>query len=309
MKKPEEIELDTKTLRFIVAIVDEGGLSRAAEALYLSQPALSRYLKRAEEALGTPVFYREHSGLTLTAAGKVFINGARSMLHLEQEALQQIQASRQDRSASVSIAAQSLFLPFLDKVAQGTFKEQYPSVTIKLTEQSGSQVRNLISNGTVDLGFFMGEPSETPYFSQECLFTSRLVFCAAPKTLERIPIQKEGFHLSHFAQEPMMMGLENTFLCKRQSRLFMESGISSPNICARGRLRVLTDLLHLGYGNVILPQEAAAIPKERIFSFDPPELYSCMAAWCQGRPLTAPALAYLNAVKERIMDGEWTNAR
>jgi len=34
-----------------------------------------------------------------------------------------------------------------------------------------------------------------------------------------------------------------------------------------------------------------------------------MAAWCQGRPLTAPALAYLNAVKERIMDGEWTNAR
>ena len=46
MKKPEEIELDTKTLRFIVAIVDEGGLSRAAEALYLSQPALSRYLKR-----------------------------------------------------------------------------------------------------------------------------------------------------------------------------------------------------------------------------------------------------------------------
>ena len=159
MKKPEEIELDTKTLRFIVAIVDEGGLSRAAEALYLSQPALSRYLKRAEETLGTPVFYREHSGLTLTAAGKVFINGARSMLHLEQEALQQIQASRQDRSASVSIAAQSLFLPFLDKAAQGTFKKQYPSVTIKLTEQSGSQVRNLISNGTVDLGFFMGEPS------------------------------------------------------------------------------------------------------------------------------------------------------
>ena len=154
----------TKTLRFIVAIVDEGGLSRAAEALYLSQPALSRYLKRTEEALGTPVFYREHSGLTLTAAGKVFINGARSMLHLEQEALQQIQASRQDRSASVSIAAQSLFLPFLDKAAQGTFKEQYPSVTIKLTEQSGSQVRNLISNGTVDLGFFYGRAIRNSLF-------------------------------------------------------------------------------------------------------------------------------------------------
>ena len=43
---PEEINFDTKTLRYIVAIVDQGGLSNAAESLFLSQPALSRYLKK-----------------------------------------------------------------------------------------------------------------------------------------------------------------------------------------------------------------------------------------------------------------------
>ena len=193
MKKPEEIELDTKTLRFIVAIVDEGGLSRAAEALYLSQPALSRYLKRAEETLGTPVFYREHSGLTLTAAGKVFINGARSMLHLEQEALQQIQASRQDRSASVSIAAQSLFLPFLDKAAQGTFKKQYPSVTIKLTEQSGSQVRNLISNGTVDLGFFMESHQKLPIFPRNVSLRPGWYSAPPPRRWSKSPSRRRVF--------------------------------------------------------------------------------------------------------------------
>lgn len=49
--KPEDIDFDTKILDFIIAIADEGGLSKAAEALYLSQPALSRYLKAVETSL------------------------------------------------------------------------------------------------------------------------------------------------------------------------------------------------------------------------------------------------------------------
>ena len=70
--KPEDIDFDTKILDFIIAIADEGGLSKAAEALYLSQPALSRYLKAVETSLGTPIFFRRHQGLALTPARKPF---------------------------------------------------------------------------------------------------------------------------------------------------------------------------------------------------------------------------------------------
>ncbi|MBS5285096.1 MAG: LysR family transcriptional regulator [Clostridiales bacterium] len=298
MKQPNEIDIDTKTLRYIVAIVDEGGLAKAAEALYLSQPALSRYLRGIEEALGTPIFYRKHNRLILTAAGKVFINGARSMLHLEQEVLQQLETVRLDRSLTVTAAAQSLFIPWLEGRIQERFKARYPQFTLRLEEHSGNQVRSLVSNGTVDLGFFMGDPYETPYFSQECLFTSQLVFCAAQDSPGLARSRKEGFRLSHFSEEPMIMSLENTFLFQKQNRLMMEAGISSPNVCARGRLHILTDLLRLGYGNVILPAETPGLPGKRLLAFDPPEPYSWIAAWCQGRPLTAPAQALLMTVRE-----------
>lgn len=113
--KPEEIDFDTKILDFIIAIADKGGLSKAAETLYLSQPALSRYLKAVETAIGTPVFFRRHQGLALTPAGKVFINGARSMVHLEQETLRKIQSEKQNRDTSVRISVQNFLIPFFKR--------------------------------------------------------------------------------------------------------------------------------------------------------------------------------------------------
>lgn len=70
--KPEDIDFDTKILDFIIAIADEGGLSKAAEALYLSQPALSRYLKAVETSLGTPIFFSQASGTGADPCRKSF---------------------------------------------------------------------------------------------------------------------------------------------------------------------------------------------------------------------------------------------
>ena len=294
---PEEINFDTKTLRYIVAIVDQGGLSNAAESLFLSQPALSRYLKGVEDTLGTPIFYRKHNRLILTNAGKIFINGVRSMLHIEQDVLNRLHASKLDRKTTLTIAVQNLFARFLEETVHPMIQRQFPDVTLHLNVCSGDRVKSLVSDGTVDLGFFMGNPSETPYFAQECLFTSELVFYAAPQSPGLAESQRNGFRLRNFADESMMMSLENTFLSQIQTRLLQENGISSPKIITRGRLNVLLDLIRLGYGNVILPREASHISSDHLFSFDPPESYSCIAAWCQDRTLSPLAQSYLESAR------------
>ena len=294
---PEDINFDTKTLRYIVAIVDQGGLSNAAESLFLSQPALSRYLKGVEDTLGTPIFYRKHNRLILTNAGKVFINGVRSMLHIEQDVLNRLQASKLDRKTTLTIAVQNLFARFLEEHVHPQIQKQFPDATLHLNVCSGDRVRSLVSDGMVDLGFFMGSPSENPYFAQECLFTSELVFYATPDSPGLAESLKNGFRLSNFADESMMMSLENTFLSRIQTRLLQESGITSPRIITRGRLNVLLDLIRLGYGNVILPREASHFSSDRLFSFDPPESYSCISAWCQGRTLSPLAQSYLDVAR------------
>ncbi|MEI3187883.1 MAG: LysR family transcriptional regulator [Lachnospiraceae bacterium] len=294
---PEEINFDTKTLRYIVAIVDQGGLSNAAESLFLSQPALSRYLKGVEDTLGTPIFYRKHNRLILTNAGKIFINGVRSMLHIEQDVLNRLHASKLDRKTTLTIAVQNLFARFLEETVHPMIQRQFPDVTLHLNVCSGDRVKSLVSDGTVDLGFFMGNPSETPYFAQECLFTSELVFYAAPQSPGLAESQRNGFRLRNFADESMMMSLENTFLSQIQTRLLQENGISSPKIITRGRLNVLLDLIRLGYGNVILPRRASHFSSDHLFSFDPPESYSCIAAWCQDRTLSPLAQSYLESAR------------
>ena len=67
--------MDTKLIEYIIAIAEEKSLSKAAERLYLSQPALSQRLKKLEDELGTQLFTRERDGLTLTDAGRIYING------------------------------------------------------------------------------------------------------------------------------------------------------------------------------------------------------------------------------------------
>ena len=68
-----------QTLDYIIAIAEEKSISKAADRLLLSQPALSRQLKRVEESLDTKLFDREENAKHLTPAGKIYVNGARSI--------------------------------------------------------------------------------------------------------------------------------------------------------------------------------------------------------------------------------------
>ncbi|MGI5990357.1 MAG: LysR family transcriptional regulator [Lachnospiraceae bacterium] len=80
---PQDIYFDTEVMRYILGIVEEGSLTKAADRFYLSQPALSRCLRSVELLIGTPLFSRSHNRLTPTNAGIVFANNAKNILDME----------------------------------------------------------------------------------------------------------------------------------------------------------------------------------------------------------------------------------
>ena len=79
-----------QTLEYIIAIAEERSMSRAADRLLISQPTLSRQLKRLEDRLETKLFVREHNEMRLTDAGKIYVNGARSIQNIHEHALSDI---------------------------------------------------------------------------------------------------------------------------------------------------------------------------------------------------------------------------
>ena len=67
-------------IHYFVAVAEEGHVGRAAQRLYVAQPAVSRQIRALEDEIGTPLFERTPRGMTLLAPGRVFLDRARAIL-------------------------------------------------------------------------------------------------------------------------------------------------------------------------------------------------------------------------------------
>ncbi|WP_433574780.1 LysR family transcriptional regulator [Nocardia brasiliensis] len=81
-----------RDLRYFVAVAEELSFTRAAEKLYISQPALSKQVRVLEQALGARLFRREHGGVELTAAGAALLAAARPLLRRWDDAVEEVSA-------------------------------------------------------------------------------------------------------------------------------------------------------------------------------------------------------------------------
>ena len=136
--------MELRQLRYFVAIVEEGSLSRAATRLHVSQPPLSTQLKALEDEIGTELLMRSNRGVTPTAAGAAFYEEARAVLaRLDQARGLALQAQSGEVGVLsigfVSIADYSILPPTLKR-----FRSRYPRVEVQLQElTTDAQIREL----------------------------------------------------------------------------------------------------------------------------------------------------------------------
>ena len=110
MKEPLKISpiteregvMQLRECEYVLAIAQEGNMSKAAQRLYVSQPTLSKMLAKLEENIGMPLFERQSTGMVPTAAGTVYIEGARRMLELNSQWEQEINAASRNAQAMIT---------------------------------------------------------------------------------------------------------------------------------------------------------------------------------------------------------------
>jgi LysR family carnitine catabolism transcriptional activator len=145
--------MDSHRLRHFVAVVDHGGFTAAARAVYVSQPALSLAVKELEGELGVDLFVRSGRKVRLTAAGTALLEPARQVLRDLETGQAAVEAVAGLGAGNLTMAS----LPTLaaDPVAPlvGAFRRQYPGIRIDLAapEDTGDLFDLLIS-GTCELG-------------------------------------------------------------------------------------------------------------------------------------------------------------
>ncbi|MET4163512.1 DNA-binding transcriptional LysR family regulator [Marinobacterium sp. MBR-111] len=136
--------MDLRKLKYFVTVAEEGHISRAATVLNISQPPLTRQIQQLEEELGVQLFTRTAKGMEITHAGALFLQEARNIFALIEQATERTQRAGQGRLGRLDIAIfGSGILETIPRILL-TFRNTYPDVKIVLhTMDKHSQIEAL----------------------------------------------------------------------------------------------------------------------------------------------------------------------
>lgn len=143
--------------RYVYEVYRCKSVSDAAKKLYLSQPALSTSIRKAEKTLGTPIFNRNTVPFSLTPAGKVYIEAIEKILYIETEAKNTIADIREMRGGTLTIGTHSHLASSLIPVLCKKFLQQHPNIDIHLAFHDSPTLLTMLKEATIDLMFTYDE--------------------------------------------------------------------------------------------------------------------------------------------------------
>lgn len=154
--------MDLKELEYVVAIADAGGISKAAERLYMAQSSLSQFLGRYEAELGTRLFTRTGGGVRLTGAGEIFVRSARDMLRQYQQVKAELKEADLAHSGVIQFGISSFRGGALIPPVLKRFRGEYPLVDVVIHEHNTNVLKRRIAAGELDLALIALRPDEAP---------------------------------------------------------------------------------------------------------------------------------------------------
>ena len=163
--------------RVFKEVAEVGNITAAAQALYISQSAVSQSIKQLERDLQTRLFARNSRGVSLTAEGQMlyeYVRSAMGLLETGEEKLSQtreLQMGQLTIGASDTVTSQFL-LPYLDE-----FHKEHPAIHIQIISGRSHKVLGLLRSGKVDIAF-ASTPSDTSSLLLYPCFDTHAIFVA-----------------------------------------------------------------------------------------------------------------------------------
>ncbi|MFD6856382.1 LysR family transcriptional regulator [Rhodococcus sp. NPDC060086] len=145
--------MDLHLVTYFVAVIDHGGITKAAQALYISQPSLSQAIRTLERRLGTTLFDRTGRRLTLTDDGRTLEVAARRILADVDRAKSKVAAVRELESGRVDIVTFSAFSihPVVELVRR--FRARHPAIVVSISDAEGpAGVHSALRRGEAEIG-------------------------------------------------------------------------------------------------------------------------------------------------------------
>lgn len=287
--------MDIRQLKYFMAIVEEGQISRAAKRLHMAQPPLSLQLKMLEENLGVQLIERNTKSLRLTEAGHALYQRAEQIVGLVDSTTKEIREFDQGLRGTMGIGSPPgighLYMP--PRIAD--FHAQYPEVTFRWREGNTYRVLELLNSHVIEVGIVRLPIDENAYEWKP------LVIEPWVAVMHRSPGQARpsSTTLPQLAQEPLLM-------MQRQQGIFSHdmvwdelraANVEPTVFCESDNVMALLMLVELGLGAAIVPRSAAMLKPGKTLHIA--EICGCTLesavaiAWLKGQRLSAAAKQFL----------------
>lgn len=144
--------MDLKSMRQMISVANHGHMTRAAEELGVTQPALSAALRKLEDELGTELFHRTGHGVEPTEAGRVFIEHAKITLRAASQTTEAVRSLVGLETGSIRVGAGATATGYLLPGAIQAVRKKHPGLRFSIREAGSAQVAQGVLSGELDLG-------------------------------------------------------------------------------------------------------------------------------------------------------------
>jgi LysR family nitrogen assimilation transcriptional regulator len=193
--------MDSRQLRYFIAVYEQRNLSRAADQVNVAQSALSHHIANLEAEFATPLFERKPRGMEPTAAGERLYEHARIILRAMAAAEREIKEGGSVIAGDISIGMANSGMKAIGVPLMRTVLTKYPNLKLSLTESlSGATLLHLMSS-EVDLALVYNPPSEKDLIAEPVL--EEQMFCVGTETL--IGKTKAPIRLEEVARLPLIL--------------------------------------------------------------------------------------------------------
>mgnify|MGYP001788210971 FL=1 len=298
--------MDLKQLEYFVRVADLGSFTRAAAALNIAQPALSRQVRQLEVELRQTLLLRNGRGATPSEAGKLLLEHSRGILHQVQRAREELGRVRGALAGRVAIGLPTSLARVLTVPLTRQFRAQMPDASISISEALSTSLQDGLVNGRLDVAVLYNaqrasEIDLLPLTEEELVLVS-----ARPPGLAEDP-PPGPIALRTLAAKPLVIPSRPNAI-----RMHVEAAMAGigcrPNIALEiDGVSAILDLVADGAGSALLSRNAVASSiKPSAFLLravcDPPLRTRLLIATSALRPTTLTQQATMTLLSKMICD-------
>ena len=193
-----------RRLQVFHAVAKHLSFTKAAEALFMTQPAVTFQIRQLEERFNTRLFDRTHGHIALTGAGVITLDYAERILALSAELDTRLTELSGQMAGTLLIGASTTIADFLLPEVLGEFKSRFPAVLLRLFVANSEAVQDRIAERSLDLGFIEGDSHLPSLVTDVCCDDELHVVCAPshPLAKQKSATPKSLMEHAYISREP-----------------------------------------------------------------------------------------------------------